>query len=239
LQQVVTDYTNVNTENSSVSVYVRARPPDPSWTLEDDDASTEDKFQNPLQATLAGLSPKNASGSLTNFNATSSAFITNFPENPKKICIRDPSAHASNKNLGEIYFSFDHIFWTECSQEEIFQAVAKPQVDNVLRGFNCCCFAYGQTGSGKKAPHPHLTYSMFGQGEGDSRGMIPRCMEEIFVQLDICAKEKEVAVVVSFLEIYCDQVRDLGEAFMTQRNAEGDHLKKTSDIYNQKHIVST
>lgn len=53
--QVVTDYTSVNTENSSVCVYVRARPPDPSWTLEDDDASVEeDKFQNPLQATLAG-----------------------------------------------------------------------------------------------------------------------------------------------------------------------------------------
>ncbi len=51
---MVTDYTNVNTENSSVCVYVRARPPDPSWTLQDDDASIEDKFQNPLQATLAG-----------------------------------------------------------------------------------------------------------------------------------------------------------------------------------------
>lgn len=52
---MVTDYTSVNTENSSVCVYVRARPPDPSWTLEDDDASVEeDKFQNPLQATLAG-----------------------------------------------------------------------------------------------------------------------------------------------------------------------------------------
>lgn len=53
---MVTDYTNVNTENSSVCVYVRARPPDPSWTLQDDDASIEDKFQNPLQATLAGSS---------------------------------------------------------------------------------------------------------------------------------------------------------------------------------------
>ena len=53
--QVVTDYTNV-AENSSVCVYVRARPPDPSWTLQDDDASVEDKFQNPLQATLAGTS---------------------------------------------------------------------------------------------------------------------------------------------------------------------------------------
>lgn len=29
------------------------------------------------------------------------------------------------------------------------QAVAKPQVENLLKGFNGCCFAYGQTGSGE------------------------------------------------------------------------------------------
>lgn len=52
---MVTDYTDVNTENSSVCVYVRARPPDPSWTVQDDDASVEETFQNPLQATLAGV----------------------------------------------------------------------------------------------------------------------------------------------------------------------------------------
>lgn len=52
--QVVTDYTDVNTENSSVRVYVRARPPDPDLILQDDEVSVEDKFQNPLQATLAG-----------------------------------------------------------------------------------------------------------------------------------------------------------------------------------------
>lgn len=28
------------------------------------------------------------------------------------------------------------------------------------------------------------TYSMFGEGAGNSRGMIPRCMEEVFTQLE-------------------------------------------------------
>lgn len=32
------------------------------------------------------------------------------------------------------------------------------------------------------------TYSMFGEGAGNSRGMIPRCMEEVFAQLDNKAK---------------------------------------------------
>ncbi|CAM9464616.1 unnamed protein product, partial [Laminaria digitata] len=104
------------------------------------------------------------------------------------------------------------------------QAVAKPQVENIMNGFNGCCFAYGQTGSGK-------TYSMFGEGAGNSRGMIPRCMEEVFTQLERRSKDKEVAVVVSFLEIYCDRVRDLGEAYMSQGERAVHGLKTTSDVY--------
>lgn len=70
----------------------------------------------------AGLSPKSASGGLSPTpQATSSAFIANFPDNPKKICIKDPAAPGAAKHHGEIYFSFDRVFWTECSQEEIFQ----------------------------------------------------------------------------------------------------------------------
>lgn len=77
----------------------------------------------PLVAT--GLSPKsNSGGQSATPQATSSAFITNFPDNPKKICIKDPAVQGSAKHHGEIYFSFDRVFWTECSQEEIFQVVA-------------------------------------------------------------------------------------------------------------------
>ncbi|CAM9924200.1 unnamed protein product, partial [Phaeothamnion confervicola] len=103
-----------------------------------------------------------------------------------------------------------------------------PSWPQVLAGFNCCCFAYGQTGSGK-------TYSMFGEGKGDTRGMIPRCMEEIFSRLEVRAADKESAVVVSFLEIYCDQIRDLGGAYTeTARGQVGSdsQLHKTSDVYN-------
>ncbi|CAM9776279.1 unnamed protein product, partial [Hapterophycus canaliculatus] len=74
---------------------------------------------------------------------------------------------------------------------------------------------------------------MFGKGAGNSRGMIPRCMEEVFAQLDRKAKAKDVAVVVSFLEIYCDRVRDLGEAFMSHEDRKVDGLKTTSDVHEQ------
>lgn len=42
---------------------------------------------------------------------------------------------------------------------------------------------------------------------------------------------------VSFLEIYCDQVRDLGEAYMSHRERQVDGLKTTSDIYKQMKLV--
>lgn len=44
-------------------------------------------------------------------------------------------------------------------------------------------------------------------------------------------------MVVSFLEIYCDQVRDLGEAYMSHGEREVDGMKTTSDIYRQMKSV--
>lgn len=36
-----------------------------------------------------------------------------------------------------------------CSQDEVFDSVARDAVDNALEGYNSTIFAYGQTGSGK------------------------------------------------------------------------------------------
>jgi kinesin family protein 6/9 len=46
-------------------------------------------------------------------------------------------------------FSFNHIFPGDSTQEDIFEGVAKPVIDNCLDGYNGTIFAYGQTGSGK------------------------------------------------------------------------------------------
>lgn len=87
--------------------------------------------------------------------------------------------------------------------------VGQPLVKHVLQGFNACCLAYGQTGSGK-------TYSMFGgtTGEWDQRGMMPRCAEHLFKLVSDMKSSQggRVSVFVSFLEIYLEQVRDLGYA---------------------------
>lgn len=46
-------------------------------------------------------------------------------------------------------YNFDYVGNESVSQEEIFQVVGKPIVDQCLQGYNGSIFAYGQTGSGK------------------------------------------------------------------------------------------
>jgi hypothetical protein len=88
-------------------------------------------------------------------------------------------------------------------------------------------FSDGQTGSGK-------TYTMFG-GDDDIRGIIPRSVEYLFTSLLKKSKDTEIATVCSFLEIYNDQIRDLGKAYLVAMGVETSNstalYEKTSDIF--------
>eukprot|EP01035_Chromulina_nebulosa_P018244 gene18244-23917_t len=151
-------------------------------------------------------------------------FISRDSNDERKIIIKDPDV--SNKKYSEVSFQFDKLFWTNSTQEDIFNSISKPQVDRVLSGYNCCCFAYGQTGSGK-------TYSMFG-GDSEIRGIIPRSVEYMFECLRSQSTKYEVAMVCSFLEIYNDQIRDLGKAYLAAMGVDISNPttlnEKTSDI---------
>eukprot|EP00981_Chlorochromonas_danica_P004578 scaffold912_cov187-Ochromonas_danica.AAC.56 len=85
----------------------------------------------------------------------------------------------------------------------------------------------GQTGSGK-------TYTMFGN-EGEIRGIIPRSIEYLFQALAKRSVTSEVAMVCSFLEIYNDQIRDLGKAYLVAMGVESSTslalYEKTSEIF--------
>jgi hypothetical protein len=85
----------------------------------------------------------------------------------------------------------------------------------------------GQTGSGK-------TYTMFGEGH-EIRGIIPRSVEYLFQSLAKRTSTSEVAMVCSFLEIYNDQIRDLGKAYLAamgvENNTSAAMHEKTSDLF--------
>jgi len=141
------------------------------------------------------------------------------------LVIKDPEAN--NKRYGEVSFQFDKVFWTNAKQEDVFDISCRAQVDHVMNGYNSCCFAYGQTGSGK-------TYTMFGEG-GEVRGVIPRSVEYLFQCLAKKTSTSEVAMVCSFLEIYNDQIRDLGKAYLAAMGVESNTSaalhEKTSDLF--------
>lgn len=75
---------------------------------------------------------------------------------------------------------------------------------------------------------------MFGLN-GEFRGLIPRAVESIFKSLITKSATAEVAMVCSFLEIYNDQIRDLGKGYLAAIGAETNITKalneKTSQIY--------
>jgi hypothetical protein len=44
-------------------------------------------------------------------------------------------------------FTFDNVFSSYTTQEQVFEATLKPVIDDVLNGFESTVFAYGQTGT--------------------------------------------------------------------------------------------
>ncbi|XP_021263059.1 kinesin-like protein KIF23 isoform X7 [Numida meleagris] len=76
-----------------------------------------------------------------------------------------------NGEYRETQYSFKEVFGTLVAQKELFDVVAKPLVEDLIRGKNGLLFTYGVTGSGK-------THTMTGSpGDG---GLLPRCLDMIF-----------------------------------------------------------
>ena len=75
---------------------------------------------------------------------------------------------------------------------------------------------------------------MFGPNE-EIRGVIPRSVEYLFQCLAKKTAICEVAMVCSFLEVYNDQIRDLGKAYLAAMGVESASNAslhaKTSDLY--------
>ena len=99
-------------------------------------------------------------------------------------------------------FTYDHVYPEKSTQSEIFDDTSKEVVKSVLKGYNGTIFAYGQTGTGK-------TYTMVGDFKNNiNKGIIPRSFDYIFDQVKQ-DKEHKYNIVVSFIQIYIEQIQDL------------------------------
>ncbi|XP_070367226.1 kinesin-like protein KIF1B isoform X22 [Equus asinus] len=108
-------------------------------------------------------------------------------------------------------FSFDYSYWSHTSPEDpcfasqnrVYNDIGKEMLLHAFEGYNVCIFAYGQTGAGK-------SYTMMGKQEESQAGIIPQLCEELFEKInDNCNEEMSYSVEVSYMEIYCERVRDL------------------------------
>ncbi|XP_067898006.1 kinesin-like protein KIF1A isoform X5 [Heterodontus francisci] len=76
-------------------------------------------------------------------------------------------------------------------------------LEHAFEGYNVCIFAYGQTGAGK-------SYTMMGKQEKEQQGIIPQLCEDLFARINDSANANlSYSVEVSYMEIYCERVRDL------------------------------
>uniref|UniRef100_A0A8C1UDI7 Kinesin family member 1C n=1 Tax=Cyprinus carpio TaxID=7962 RepID=A0A8C1UDI7_CYPCA len=109
-------------------------------------------------------------------------------------------------------FTFDYSYWSHSSEEDpsfasqgkVYQDIGEEMLLHAFEGYNVCIFAYGQTGAGK-------SYTMMGKQDPGQQGIIPQVFYAdsvnknfFFFFLSTSKMNK-----VSYMEIYCERVRDL------------------------------
>ncbi|KAM3871972.1 kinesin-like protein KIF1B isoform 1-T1 [Diretmus argenteus] len=110
-------------------------------------------------------------------------------------------------------FSFDYSYWSHTTPEDpsfasqnlVYNDIGKEMLQHAFEGYNVCIFAYGQTGAGK-------SYTMMGKQEEGQEGIIPMLCDDLFQKINNDDNNKEqlsYSVEVSYMEIYCERVRDL------------------------------
>ncbi|XP_034559758.1 kinesin-like protein KIF1A isoform X2 [Notolabrus celidotus] len=121
--------------------------------------------------------------------------------------ILNPKQPKENKS-----FNFDYSYWSHttpedinyASQKQVYKDIGEEMLLHAFEGYNVCIFAYGQTGAGK-------SYTMMGRQEKDQQGIIPLLCEDLFTKFNDSNNDNSMSysVEVSYMEIYCERVRDL------------------------------
>jgi kinesin family member 1 len=89
------------------------------------------------------------------------------------------------------------------TQEMVYADIGEEMLQHSFDGYNVCIFAYGQTGAGK-------SYTMMGRQEEGQEGIIPIICQDLFKRIqETTTEEQKYSVEVSYMEIYCERVRDL------------------------------
>ncbi|KAJ7787362.1 P-loop containing nucleoside triphosphate hydrolase protein, partial [Mycena olivaceomarginata] len=120
-------------------------------------------------------------------------------------------------------FMFDRVFDNQARQQDVYEATAQPLLQGLLNGYNATVFAYGATGCGK-------THTI--SGTETDPGIIYMTVADLFQRIEDRRDEWNVEGMVTFLEIYNEEIRDLlsdpgtpaprGSAYLTGLTDEKD-----------------
>ncbi|KAJ6757629.1 KINESIN-LIKE PROTEIN KIF23 [Salix koriyanagi] len=167
----------------------------------------------PIQDILEMEIPqKEPTGTRTRTRTSSTCYLRK-PQNSKRI-------------KSEVYEGFSHVFASDSTQNEVFEKMVKPLVDDFLNGKNGLLAALGPSGSGK-------THTVFGTPR--EPGMVHLALEQIFKGAQQCGSKLTREFKVSVFEIYSD--RGKGERISDLSPDGGDLSMQQATIKGLQEVV--
>ncbi|XP_041780888.1 kinesin-like protein unc-104 isoform X7 [Anopheles merus] len=124
-------------------------------------------------------------------------------------CITNPKVPPGSSESVK-RFNYDYSYWSHdprdlefSTQAMVYSDIGEEMLQHSFDGYNVCIFAYGQTGAGK-------SYTMMGKQEEGQEGVIPMICKDLFRRIqETESDDLKYSVEVSYMEIYCERVRDL------------------------------
>ena len=129
-------------------------------------------------------------------------------------------SYLGKKGQSNKTFTFDKVYGPENTTKSIYKSSIRPIVQKFCDGFNGTVIAYGQTGSGK-------TYTMSNKSVGDTLGIIPSAVKDIFRFID-ASKSATFMIRVQYIEIYKEKITDL----LSDTSLPQSEYKFHNDNYN-------
>ncbi|KAK9946915.1 hypothetical protein M0R45_012355 [Rubus argutus] len=157
----------------------------------------------------------------------------------RSVTVSPPTAlQEPNRLKSEVYDGFSRVFSPDSSQEEVYEMMVKPLVDDFLRGKSGMLAAMGPSGSGK-------THTVFGCPR--EPGMVPLALQHIFKQIPGSSTESLRSFYITMFEISTERGKaekwvDLspngGEITMQQSNLKGLQEIAISDARQAESLIA-
>ncbi|KAG6751979.1 hypothetical protein POTOM_044194 [Populus tomentosa] len=184
--------------SENLKVYLRIRP---IVTLKPNTKDQKNFRQRQKNAWPQNPSSKNNSANVkkntTTTTTTSSNEVCIDVNDSHSVILSPPASLQDSKRIkSEVYEGFSHVFASDSTQNEVFEKMVKPLVDDFLNGKSGLLAALGPSGSGK-------THTVFGTPR--EPGMVHLALEQIFKEAQQCGSKLTREFKVSVFEIYSDR----------------------------------